>query len=120
MRDDESASSPLGSAIAEQDPFMEPGHGDIEALMFDGPMPDGYGLRHPIQIHVWTEAGEYVADAPELNVHSFGADRGAAIGHLTQLIVSHYERLERHGDKLSQLMTEDRERLRNALVAPDA
>lgn len=120
MSDDDSARSPFGLLIAEQDTVIDPDHSSMESLLIDGTMPGGYLLRHPIQIHVWIEAGEFVADAPELNVHSFGEDRGAAIGNLTKLIVAHFERLERMSDLLSRGMTEDRDRLRNALVAQDA
>ncbi len=120
MSDDESARFPIGSVIAEQDSVIDPDQVEIETLLFDGPLPGGYLVSHPIEIHVWIEAGEFVADTPELNLHSFGEDRGAAIGNLAQLIVSHDERLERLGDKLSRRMIKDRDRLRIALCSPGA
>jgi hypothetical protein len=107
-------------AAAEHVRWIGIDQGYRETVFIDGRLSSGYMLAHPIRIDVWIEAGKFVADAPDLNVHSFGEDRDAAIANLCRLLVTHFERLDRRGDMLSPKMAEDRDRLRRVLVARHA
>jgi hypothetical protein len=63
-----------------------------------------YALRGPLQIHLWIENGEYVADAPALNLHAFGADRDDALSNLRERIVEEYEFLRSEEGRLAPRM----------------
>ncbi len=70
-----------------------------------GPLIGRYVLREPVLIHLWIDNGEYVADAPNLNLHGFGADDVQALTDVRERIVEEYEFLRSEADRLSPRMT---------------
>lgn len=92
----------------------------VTATVLNGALPGGYALRSPVSVAVWREGTEVVADAPDLNIHAFGADADAAMANLGARIVDQYARLEDLGDRLAPRMARERDRLRDLLVAPRA
>jgi hypothetical protein len=88
-----------------------------EVVQLAGSLPGGFVLQHPLRAEVWIEQGEYVADAPELNVHAFGATRAEALDNLRAAIVEQRSRLLSNRPHLSQFMEGEAVRL-EALVLP--
>lgn len=102
------AAEPDGAAVVET------------TVLLDGELPGGCTLRGPIEVVVWLEGSEAVADAPDLSVHAFGADADAALANLATRVVDHVERLEELGERPSPRKRRERDRLRALLYVPDA
>ena len=99
----------------------EPAGATVETtVLLEGELPGGYALRGPIEVVVWPEGTEAVADAPDLNVHAFGPDADAALANLATRVVDHFERLEEPGERLAPRMRRERDRLRALLIVPGA
>jgi len=92
----------------------------VTAAVLNGALPGGYVLRTPVNVDVWREGTEIVADAPDLNIHAFGADADTALVNLGTRIVDQLARLEELGDRLAPRMARERDRLRDLPVAPRA
>lgn len=89
-------------------------------LSIEGGLAGGYALRCPVAVTVWEEGAEVVADAPDLDLHAFGDDTDAAVMNLRARIVAHLARLEALGDRLAPRLRDERQRLRDLLIAPGA
>jgi hypothetical protein len=63
-----------------------------------GSLGGGYCLQEPVEVHVWADNEEYIADAPGLNLHAFGADREEALLSLRERIVEEFEFLRSEAD----------------------
>ena len=92
----------------------------VTAMVLDGGLPGGFSLRAPVDVAVWREGAEFVADVPDLNLHAFGADADTALANLRARIVDQFARLDELGDRLAPRMKRERDRLRDLLVAPRA
>ncbi len=86
--------------------------------VLEGEIGQGYALRSPIQIALWREGREVVADAPDLNLHAFGHDTDEARRNLGASLIEQFRRLEELGDKLGPGLMAERDRLRQLLVTP--
>ena len=80
-----------------------------EILHIEGDLSDEMTLSRPIRVEVWSESGEFVADAAEFNVHSFGPTREDAIANLRAGIAAQRQQFETLGDRLSPSMQRDAE-----------
>ncbi len=97
-------------------PAVERGADPVQSLI-DGNLPGGFALRCPIKVEVWREGEEYVAVAPDLLIHSFGANADEAVAQLRQDLVDQLRRLEELGDRLAPRMVAQRDRLRRSLTS---
>ena len=91
-----------------------------EVFYITGDLPDGFRLRYALPVMTRIEAGEYVAEQPQLNLHAFGETSIEAILSLRDEIVGHCALLEEMGDRLSVRLMRQREMLRQVLSPPDA
>jgi hypothetical protein len=80
-----------------------------------GSLPGGFELYDSVPVDVWQEGPEYVAAAPDLDVHAFGATEDEALTNLRAQLVEQFRRLEDLGDHLAPRMVAQRDRLRHAL-----
>jgi hypothetical protein len=91
-----------------------------EVFYVTGGLPDGYRLRVALPVIVQIEAGEYVAEQPQLDLHAFGETPADAILSLRDELTTHYALLEEMGDRLSSRLARQRDDLRRVLAPPDA
>jgi predicted RNase H-like HicB family nuclease len=89
----------------------------VEMLSIEGGLSDDFVLRSPVQIEVWQEGGEYVADVPDLELHAFGATREEALSNVRAAIIEQHQRFQQLQGRLSPLMQQDAARLA-AIVLP--
>jgi hypothetical protein len=85
-----------------------------------GELSGGFLLRQPLKVAVWQEGEEYVADAIEFGVHSFGPDASAAVEALREDLITHWQRLIQLGSGLSPRLSAERDRLSDLLAAAHA
>ena len=89
--------------------------GHEERYSTQGELPGGYYLANALQVRVWIEGAEFVAEQPQLRVHAFGQDQIAAILNLREQLVRQLERLNAAGDKVGPRLTRDRDWLRKLI-----
>ncbi len=81
-----------------------------------GELPGGYRLLLPLRIHVWRELDEFIAEQPDIRIHSFGPSPEAALSELKAALVEHRDRLEDLGGRLSPALRQERDLLRGLIV----
>jgi hypothetical protein len=89
----------------------------IEVDQLTGDLSREFRLARPIRVEVWIEQGEFVADAPELNLHAFGADRTEALANLSLRVVEQRHGFQALRGRLSAQMKRDAAQL-EAIVLP--
>ena len=90
-----------------------------EWLTLQGELTNGFALRYPLDVHVWIAGAEWAADAPRLNLHSYGDNRDEAIANLKAEIVDQLRLLREQDEQLSPAMADQRDLLTGLLVVPD-
>jgi hypothetical protein len=85
-----------------------------------GSLGRGFRLTASVQIHVWQEGEEYVAAAPDFDVHAFGKRRDEAVANLRQRLIDQTIRLSQMADRLGPGMKEIARLLEAHVVATHA
>lgn len=75
-----------------------------ETIRLGGQLPRGYRLCQPIDVRVWIENDEFVADSEDLRVRGFGDDPDEAVAYLKDQIVDQFLRLREHQGQLAEPM----------------
>lgn len=108
------AAPPAGGAEGAMGPRYR------EVFYVTGGLPDGHQLQYALPVIVQIEAGEYVAEQPQLGLHAFGETPTDAILSLRDELATHYALLEEMGGRLSSRLARQRDMLRRVLTPPDA
>lgn len=91
-----------------------------EWFAIEGRLPRGYLITAPVRLHLWREGDEFVVEAPELEVHAFGATREEAIDNLRGRLVDRRNALAEASGRLGPGMKEIAERFSVLVAAVDA
>ena len=85
-----------------------------------GVLANGYRLTAPLRVQVWQEDGEYVAAAPDVDIHAFGGSAEEASAHLCDRIVAQRTRLLGMRGRLGPAMSQLADTLESLIVPVDA